>query len=99
MRTLHRISVACETKLQLWCNSSKEEKAHKSKWFKIVFPRSKIQFSQSDNEDDDEEEEELQLDFANPSKCKNSPSCLRLLDFSNKGKQLSCSEARDGHEA
>lgn len=69
MRTLHHISVAFETKLQLWCNSSKEEEAHKSKWFKTVFPRSKIQFSQSGNEDDDEEEE-LQLDFANPSKCK-----------------------------
>jgi hypothetical protein len=47
----------------------KREEAHKSKWFKTVFPRNKIQFSQSGNEDDDEEEE-LQLDFANPSKCK-----------------------------
>ncbi len=55
--------------LQLWCNSLKREEAHKSKWFKTVFPRNKIQFSQSGNEDDDEEEE-LQLDFANPSKCK-----------------------------
>jgi hypothetical protein len=69
MCTLYHISVAFEIKLQLWCNSLKEEEAHKSKCFKTVFHRSKIQFSQSGNEDD-EEEEELQLDFANPSKCK-----------------------------
>jgi hypothetical protein len=45
-------------------------------WFKTVFPTNKIQFSQSGNEEEEEEEEELQLDFANPSKCKTPPSCL-----------------------
>ncbi len=37
--------------------------------------------------------------FCKSIKMQNSPSCLRLLDFSKKGNQLSCSEARDGHEA